>query len=112
MLSNYKQYYRESLMLINGTPGSGKTYSALHIAAMKLYAMDQSKKCVVLLVPNREALLILVKMIDCIYNEDVLKSQMLICSEMFTSGDKQVFPMLKNKFLLPVYEEMLNLNIQ
>jgi len=50
-MNQYIGFFRESLLLINGKPGAGKTYLGLHIAAMKNLCIKDSK--VLYLVPTR-----------------------------------------------------------
>ncbi|CDW88819.1 splicing endonuclease positive effector [Stylonychia lemnae] len=72
LLLKYINQQKESMILINGAPGSGKTFCGLNIACLKLFASSKSK--ILFLVPNNEAMLNIVKLI---YSDSIQKGQLV-----------------------------------
>jgi len=78
VLQNYQAFFKENLLLINGKPGSGKTYLALSIASMKTFCMKKSQ--ILYLVPSRQAMVSLLRILysRAIHEADTLMNSMLI----------------------------------
>jgi len=50
-MQQYLAYFKENFLMINGKPGSGKTYLGLHISGMRVMSNKKSK--IMYLVPTR-----------------------------------------------------------
>jgi len=77
-MQQYLAYFKENFLMINGKPGSGKTYLGLHIAAMRVINLKKTK--VMYLVPSRQALISLLRILysGAIHEGETLKQAMLV----------------------------------